>query len=160
MNTYADIQVPAEIADEVRRFAAFVMADRQSATPTTPTTDGIPDYALWPDDDIVRFASAGTVTSRVYRRIMDATVEHDTVGKWVSIGELAEMTGQPASVVSTFRTHLNRYINAHLPEGTHAPFTRADGQDLRPARGRQVFYRVSKECAAQWTRVQPRIGAL
>lgn len=154
------VEVPADFADEVRRFTAFLVADRRHAgVVPSSTADNIADYPLWADEEIVALANSGTVTSRVYRRIMDSVTEHG-VGKWVSIPELAEWTEQPSSVISTFRTHLYRYINAHLPEGTVAPFTRASGQDLRPARGRGVYYRVSQACADQWNRVQPELTAL
>ncbi len=158
MNNLIAIDVPAEIADEVRRFAAFLIADRgDPLSLAADVGDGIPDYPLWPDGQVERFASAPTTTARVYVRIMDAVVEHDAAGQWLSIAELAEWTGQTPSVISTFRTHLYRYINAHLPEGTLAPFTRAAGQDLRPARGREVYYRISPACAEQWTRLRDGI---
>jgi len=89
---------------------------------------------------------------------MDAILSNDAVGQWVTVPRLAEWTGREASAIGIFRTHLNRYKNAHLPEGSAAPFTRASGQDLRPARGREVHYRVSAECAEQWTRLRDRIG--
>lgn len=158
MTTTVNIAVPSEIAEEVRRFAAFIVADRTSSPfPRATEFDSIADYPLWPDDDVVALASSGTVTSRIYQRIMNAVIASDKVSQWVSIPELAEMTGQPESVISTFRTHLYRYINAHMPEGSHAPFTRATGQDLRPTRGRGVHYRISAECAEQWERVRSRI---
>lgn len=159
MDKLISIDVPAPVADEVRRFVAFLVADRMNpAAHAVSPSDGIPDYPLWPDERIVRFASAPTTTARVYLQIMDAVVEHDAAGRWLSIAELAEWTEQPVSVISAFRTHLYRYINAHLPEGTLAPFTRATGQDLRPARGREVYYRISTECAAQWTRLRDEIS--
>lgn len=161
MNDLVAVQVPADIAGEVRRFAAFVLAERGDGFAThEPSFDGIPDYPIWTDAQVTSFATNGTVTSRIYRRIMDSVIDQDAVGRWVSIADIAQWTDQPASVISTFRTHLYRYINAHLPEGTRAPFTRANGQDLRPTRGREVYYRVSQECANQWQRIKPQIGEL
>lgn len=158
MSTTVNVPVPTDLADEVRRFVAFLIADRAAGeSPQAEPADLIADYPLWGDADIVALANAATVTSRIYRKIMDAVLEHDAVAQWVSIAELAEWTGQPASVISTFRTHLYRYINAHMPAGTAAPFTRANGQDLRPARGREVYYRVSRECAQQWQRIQSQL---
>lgn len=155
MSNLVTIDLPVEIAEEVRRFAAFLIADQPNRLSRTYVpNDGIPDYPLWPDEQVERFASAPTTTARVYVKIMDAVIEHGAAGQWLSIAELAEWTGQAPSVISTFRTHLYRYINAHLPEGTLAPFTRATGQDLRPARGREVYYRISPACAEQWTRLR------
>lgn len=158
MSTTVNVAVPIDLADEVRRFVAFLIADRAAGDSATgEALDLIADYPLWGDADVVALANAGTVTSRVYRKIMDAVAAHDAVAQWVGIAELADWTGQPASVISTFRTHLYRYINSRMPAGTLAPFTRANGQDLRPARGREVYYRVSRECAQQWQRIQPQL---
>lgn len=159
VTAFVSVPVPAEYADEVRRFAAFLAAERAGDYPTVAAAvvDGLADYPLWADADVVAFANAGTVTSRIYRRIVDAVLEHGATGRWVSIAELAEWTGQSRSAISTFRTHLYRYINAHMGSGTLAPFTRANGQDLRPARGREVCYRISAECAEQWGRVQSQL---
>lgn len=60
------IDVPSGIIDEVRRFAAFLIADQPNRLSRTAVPDdGIPDYPLWPDEQIERFASAPTTTARV-----------------------------------------------------------------------------------------------
>ena len=153
--------VPDEIADEVRRFAAFVLSDRQVASavtqaPSATEHDHIPDYPLWDDTDVVALANAGTSTAGYYRAIMDAIISEEKVGEWVSLDDLAQWTSIKRSTLSTFRTHLYRYVNTHLVDSL-APFTAASGTKLRPARGREVFYRVSRECATQWTRIQSQL---
>lgn len=158
MTNTLNLPVPLEIADEVRRFAAFILAERQRTSTTPAPSDGIRDYPLWANEDIVRFATSGTVTSRIYCDIMDAIIAHNAVGQWVTIAELADWTGHARSVIATFRTHLYRYINSRFPKSTLAPFTGMNGQDLRPARGREVHYRVSAECAEQWEQVRTQIG--
>lgn len=160
------LTVPDEIADEVRRFAAFVLADRgigdptvtQTALVSTQTTDHIADYPLWADEDVIALANAGTSTAGYYRAIMDAIIAHGKAREWVSLDELATWTSIKRSVLSTFRTHLYRYVNSHLGDGSMAPFTGVSGADLRPARGREVFYRISQECAAQWMRIQSELN--
>lgn len=156
MTNLVNVPVPDSIADEVRRFAAFLIADRDSDPGMPPLVpfDGISDYPLWEDSAIISLANAGTVTSSYYRKIMDAVIEREAVGQWVSLVDLTEWTKEKRSALSTFRTHLYRWIHSHMPEGTIAPFTAASGQDLRPARSREVFYRVSVSCADQWARVQ------
>ncbi|WP_424448560.1 hypothetical protein [Microbacterium arborescens] len=156
------ITVPDEIADEVRRFAAFIAADRAAVElgpdPVSSSAgDDIADYPLWPDSDVIALANAGTTTASHYRTIMDAVLAQSMAANWVSLDDLASWTGLKRSALSTFRTHLYRYINTHLPEGTVAPFTGAWGTELRPARGREVFYRVSTQCADQWTRIRPSL---
>jgi hypothetical protein len=159
MSITIDIAVPSAIADEVRRFAAFILADRSAGVVDAhvPASDGIADYPLWSDDDVVSLAKAGTTTAANYRKIMDAVIDQDAVGKWVSITELAHWTGEKSTVIANFRTQLYRWINAHFPEGKTAPFTAKRGDKLRPPRGRQVHYRVSAACASQWDRVRQRI---
>ena len=154
-----NITVPAAFADEIRRFAAFLAWDRADSmvlnSHPSGATDDVQDYPLWPDESVIQLAQAGTSTARNYLRIMEAIIANDKAGVWASIDELTEWTGMKRSEVSTFRTHLYRYIHAHLAPGTVAPFTAVWGTELRPSRGRSVYYRVSKECAAQWRRVQP-----
>ena len=149
-----NITVPAAFADEVRRFAAFLAWERAGSTVLNShpsgATDDVPDYPLWPDGLVIQLAKAGTSTAQNYFRIMEAIIAKDKAGVWASIDELAEWTGMKRSEVSAFRTHLYRYIHAHLAPGTVAPFTAVWGTELRPSRGRSVYYRVSKECAAQW----------
>jgi len=158
MTDLVNIPVPAEFADEVRRFAAFIAADRaEQAKAPARELDGIPDYPLWSDDDVVALANAGTTTAAHFRKIMDAVLERDAVGSWVSIADLAKWTGEKPSAIATFRTHLYRWVNAHMPCGTMAPFTGKPGNELRPPRGREVHYRVSAACAAQWARIQDRL---
>ncbi len=158
MTTTVNVPVPTEIADEVRRFAAFLMADRAaSGSRTESLYDGIQDYPLWPDEDVISLANAGTATSGLYRRIMDAILARDAVGAWVSIAQLAEWVGERPTLIANFRTQLYRWIGAHLPAGTTAPFTAKRGDKLHPPRGREVHYRVSTACAEQWRRVQPQL---
>lgn len=160
---HTTITVPDEIADEVRRFAAFIEADRGRMTPSAAVLaaeDGVADYPLWPDADVIELANAGTTTANYYRAIMNAVLSESKVGEWVSLDDLALWTGIKRTALSAFRTHLYRYVNSHLPEGSSAPFTGAWGADLRPARGREVFYRVSAECASQWERIHPQLEAL
>jgi len=154
-----NIPVPADIADEVQRFAAFLIADRgqRGTAPTVSVADGIPDYPLWADQDVVALANAGTTTAANYRKIMDAVIAHDAIGTWVSIADLSDWSGEHVNTIKTFRTHLYRWINAHMPAGTAAPFTAKSGTQLRPPRGREVYYRVSAACAAQWERLQPEL---
>lgn len=158
MTPLINVPVPAEIADEVKRFAAFLQADR-TTEPDTSLDDGITDYPLWPDDEVISLATAWTNTAVLYRQIMDAVVENNAVGRWVTIPQLAEWTGTKPSTIAAFRTHLYRYINAHKPQGTLAPFTAISGTKLRPPRTRSVHYRVSRACAQQWSRVRPTIEA-
>lgn len=158
MSEIVNVPVPTGIADEVRRFAAFLLADRATDGERTALMyDGIPDYPLWRDEDVVSLANAGTATSRNYRKIMDAVVERQAVGSWVSIPELAEWVGERPTVVANFRTQLYRWVGAHLPMGTKAPFTAKRGDKLLPPRGREVHYRVSAACAEQWARVQDQL---
>ena len=162
-NKLESITVPAAFADEVRRFAAFLASDRAASATVDShprgSTDDLPDYPLWPDELVIQLAQAGTRTARNYRRVMEEILANDMVGVWTSIDELTEWTGMKRSEVSTFRTHLYRYVHTHLATGTVAPFTGVWGTELRPSRGRSVFYRVSEECAAQWRRVQPTLEA-
>jgi len=159
MTETVTLPVPVEIADEVRRFAAFLLADRLTVGQRSePLYDGISDYPLWPDEDVISLANAGTATSRLYRRIMDAVIAHEAVGMWVSIAELAEWVGERPTLVANFRTQLYRYIGAHLPVGTSAPFTAKRGDKLHPRRGREVHYRVSTACAEQWNRIQLQLN--
>lgn len=157
------IEVPDAIADEVRRFAAFVLSDRRDTETqlTAPRADSEPDhiadYPLWQDNQVIGLANGDTITAGNYRAIMDAVIARKRVGEWVSLDDLSEWTSIQRSVLSTFRTHLYRYVNSHLGTGHLAPFTREWGENLRPARGREVFYRVSQECAAQWERVRPQL---
>ena len=159
MSNLVNVSVPADIADEVRRFAAFVSADRAQSAMHAPTgqVDGIPDYTLWSDDDVLALANAGTTTAANYRKIMNAVIGHGAVGTWVSIADLVKWTGERPTTIAAFRTHLYRWINAHMPAGTAAPFTGRPGTQLHPPRGREVHYRVSAACAAQWERAQDRL---
>ena len=158
------ITVPDEIADEVRRFAAFIAADRmrdqnEPDVVTAMLGDNVADYPVWADEDVIALANAGTTTAHNYRAIMDAILAAGKTGQWVSLDDLNAWTGIKRSALSTFRTHLYRYINTHLPDGGRAPFTGAWGTELRPARGREVFYRVSIPCAQQWERVRESLKA-
>lgn len=158
MTSTVNVPVPAEIADEVRRFAAFLLADRsETGSRAESLYDGIPDYPLWPDEDVIALASAGTATSHLYRRIMDAILKNEATGVWVSIAQLAEWVGERPTLVANFRTQLYRWIGAHLPEGTAAPFTAKRGDKLHPPRAREVHYRVSAPCAEQWRRIQSQL---
>lgn len=159
MTPLVSIQVRAELADEVRRFAAFIEADRSAATAShsVATPDGIADYPLWEDGAIVALARAKTTTASNYFKIMDAIVSQDAVGSWVSIADLEKWTGMKASAIANFRTHLYRWINAHMPAHTLAPFTAKRGDRLSPPRGREVHYRVSAACAEQWARVRHQL---
>lgn len=159
MTQIVNVPVRAEIADEVRRFAAFIEADRPAATavPTVTPSDGITDYPLWEDDAIVALARASTTTAANYRKLMDAIISNDAVGMWVSIADLEKWTGLKATTIANFRTHLYRWINAHMPASALAPFTAKRGDKLSPPRGREVHYRVSAACAEQWARVQDQL---
>ena len=159
MSDLVNVPVPAAFADEVRRFAAFLITDRASGATAAISApfDGIPDYPLWDDTAILALANAGTTTAHYYRKIMDAVIANRAVGQWVSLADLAEWTGEKRSALSTFRTHLYRWVHAHVGEDAKAPFTGANGQDLRPARGREVHYRVSVACAEQWARIESQL---
>jgi len=159
MTQIVNVPVRAEIADEVRRFAAFIDADRPATTssPTVGTFDGIADYPLWEDDAIVALARARTTTAANYRKIMDAIIANDAAGAWVSIADLEKWTGMKASTIANFRTQLYRWINAHMPASTLAPFTAKRGDKLSPPRGREVHYRASSACLEQWARVQDQL---
>ena len=162
MTEFTHIAIPAAIADEVRRFAAFLLADHGSSAGVAASvrSDGIPDYPLWDDAAIIALANAGTATAAYYRKIMDAIIANEAVGQWVSLADLALWTEEKRSALSTFRTHLYRWVHAHVGKDALAPFTGASGQNLRPARGREVHYRVSDECAEQWARVHPQMKAI
>lgn len=156
------ISVPAAIASEVRRFAAFLELDPSAHKITSAaianasvTRPDKPDYPLWADSDVVALANAGTTTASNYRLIMDAIIREDHVGEWVSISQLSEWTGLEYSQIKTFRTHLYRHINSHFADKyTNAPFTGAWGTELSGTRKRIVYYRVSSDCAYQWERIQ------
>lgn len=156
------IEVPARFASQVRQLVAMLKLDpKTSKVLAKAVADAAvsqserPDYPLWDDADVVALANSGTKTATNYRAIMDAVIREDHVDEWVAVSQLSEWTGLQVSEVRIFRTHLYRHIHAHFRgKYSSAPFTGAWGAELAPSRGRVVYYRVSKECAYQWERVQ------
>lgn len=156
------IEVPARFAAQVTQLVVLLKGDPKAPkalakliADTTVSQPMRPDYPLWDDADVIALANSQTKTARNYRDIMDAIIREDHVDEWVAVSQLSEWTGLTVSEVRTFRTHLYRHIHAHFRgKYAKAPFTGAWGTELSPSRGRVVYYRVSKECAYQWERVQ------
>lgn len=156
------IEVPARFASQVGQLVAMLMVDPKASkvlakaiADATVSQPEHPDYPLWDDADVVALANSGTKTAANYRAIMDAVIREDHVDEWVAVSQLSEWTGLEVSEVRTFRTHLYRHIHAHFRgKYSSAPFTGAWGTELAPSRGRVVYYRISKDCAYQWERVQ------
>ncbi|WP_150954484.1 hypothetical protein [Microbacterium testaceum] len=156
------IEVPARFAAQVAQLVAMLKAHPKVQKELARViADGTvsqpmrPDYPLWDDADIIALANSRTKTAGNYRAIMDAIIREDHVDEWVAVSQLSEWTGLEVSEVRAFRTHLYRHIHAHFGgKYADAPFTGAWGTELSPSRGRAVYYRVSKECAYQWERVQ------
>ena len=160
------IEVPTRLASQVRQLLALLVLDPKASkvlakaiADATVSQPDRPDYPLWDDADVIALANAGTKTAANYRSIMDAVIREDHVDEWVAVSQLSEWTGLELSEIRTFRTHLYRHIHAHFKgQYSSAPFTGAWGTDLTPSRGRVVYYRVSKECAYQWLRVQDSLA--
>jgi len=168
--THADdrttIEVPGRFALDLKRFVelleqspSYSKVISKAIADATISLPDRPDYPLWDDDDVVALANAGSRTAANYREIMDAIIREGRDGEWVSISQLSEWTGLNPAELKAFRTHLYRHIHAHYAgKYSNAPFTGAWGTDLRPSRGRVVYYRVSRECAYQWERIQESLG--
>lgn len=111
------------------------------------------DFPLWEDAEVAAFAGAGTTTAKNYATIMNTVVDNNRVGEWLSIDDLAELTRMKRSEISTFRTHMYRYVHIVFGQEGQPPFSTTMGTEIKSKGDRVVYYWVSEACAEQWCRV-------
>lgn len=144
------IPVPTEHVPAVLRYVADLMTGAAGSA-----SDAGDETPMWSDADLIDFANRKTSTSRNYRTIMTALATRE--GDWVSIDELADLTGLDRTVVKAFRTQIYRYVHANTSYD-RAPFPARWGNDLTPKRPNVVYYQASADHVAQWERVQDALN--
>jgi hypothetical protein len=145
------LSVPDRWFGEVERYLQFLIASEQNSEALAPG-DETADYPLWADEDLIALRNAGTSTAKNMSRIVDSVIRSGRIGEWISIPEIADLSGIPEKTIRNVRTQLYRYINSRFAPGTLAPFTAIRGEKLRPAKSREVYYRLSSDFAEQWRR--------
>lgn len=152
---YLYVAVQPEHVAAVREFIDELEADTGSATPERTEaliTEVLVNDELITDDLLIDIAGGSSKATVIVTQVMDILVRQPE--EPMNLVQLAERTGRELSQMQTVWTHFSRYLRKRYGH-KHWPIRTRSGYRFEPPiGGEEVYYWVTPEIAARWSKLR------